>query len=230
MACDYDSDPGRFAANQAAQRQFTTGDAHSPITERLTGTPGAGPLLEVGGGTGPLARRLSGSGIRVVVADLSSHLAHAPRPALYADAARLPFRAGSFGTVAALWMLYHLPDPLVALREAARVLRPGGWFVASAPGRFNDPELAEVLPGWGQPSTFDAENAAAQIGSVFEITDTITWDEPLIHLPSTEAVELYLRGRGLTPRQVAATAPRIPAPLHLTKRGTVIWARNPAGA
>jgi ubiquinone/menaquinone biosynthesis C-methylase UbiE len=65
------------------------------------------------------------------------------------DAARLAFVDGCFGAVAALWMLYYVPQPFIVLAEAARVLRAGGVFVACTSSRYNDPEFAEVMPGWG---------------------------------------------------------------------------------
>jgi SAM-dependent methyltransferase len=204
------------------------GELFQGVARRIVAAD-AGPVLELGGASGPLARELAADRVPVVVADLAEHVATAPRPAVRTDAVALGFRSGSFGTVAALWMLYHLPDPALALREAARVLRPGGWFVASAPSRRNDPELASVLPGWGEPLTFDAENAPAQVGRFFEVTDIETWDQPLIHLPARSDVELYLRGRGRSPDDISAAAARVPVPLVLTKRGMIIWARKPSG-
>ena len=38
----------------------------------------------------------------------------------------LPFRAGSFDAVYLDWVVEHLPDPVGATREIARVLKPGG--------------------------------------------------------------------------------------------------------
>jgi|HubBroStandDraft_3_1064219.scaffolds.fasta_scaffold64439_2 ubiquinone/menaquinone biosynthesis C-methylase UbiE len=169
------------------------------VTQRIIAGDAGSPVLELGGGTGPLARELAGHGIPVVVADLAQGLlSQAPRPAVRTDTRAAGFQAGSFGTVLAFWMLYHLPEPALALAEARRVLRPGGSFVACAPSRENDPELAAVLPGWGTPLTFDAENAAQQVGRFFEITGTESWDAPLIDLATADDVRRYLRGRGLT--------------------------------
>jgi SAM-dependent methyltransferase len=47
-------------------------------------------------------------------------------PLVQGDALALPFRAGSLDGVTFHSVLYLLPDPLSALREARRVLRPGG--------------------------------------------------------------------------------------------------------
>jgi SAM-dependent methyltransferase len=232
VPCDYDTDPARFAANLAFRAQSGRGrpGVFVSVARRITAGDPAGPVLELGGGAGPLARELAGHGVsQVVVADLAEGpLSQAPGPAVRTDARAAGFQAASFGTVAALWMLYHLPEPALALREARRVLRPGGTFVACAPSRRNDPELATVLPGWGRPLTFDAENAAPQVGRFFEITGTQSWDAPLIDLASTGDTRRYLRGRGLTEAAAGRLAAQVAVPLRLTKRGTLIWARRPA--
>lgn len=49
-----------------------------------------------------------------------------------ADARCLPYRDCEFDTVLSAHMLEHLPAPFGALREMARVLRPGGLFVVVA--------------------------------------------------------------------------------------------------
>ena len=227
VPCDYDTDPGRWAANQAFRPPGS--DVSSMVTQRIITDETACPVLELGGGTGPLARELGGHGIQVVVADLAQGLlSQAPRPAVRTDARAAGFQAGSFGTVLAFWMLYHLPEPALALAEARRVLRPGGSFVACAPSRENDPELAAVQPGWGTPLTFDAENGAQQVGRFFEITGMESWNAPLIDLATADDVRRYLRGRGLTEEAAGRAAAQVAAPLRLTKRGTLIWARTTA--
>lgn len=237
VRCDYDTDPGRFAATLAFRARSgpgrAGGDVFGTSATRIIAGDAPGPVLELGGGAGPLARELAGRGVtqvlQVVVADLAEGLlSQAPRPAVRTDARAAGFRAASFGTVAALWMLYHLPEPALALREARRVLRPGGSFVACAPSRCNDPELAAVLPGWGQPLTFDAENAAQQVGQFFEITQTQIWDVPLLDLGTRAEVQHYLRGRGLAGQAASRAAGQVRVPVRLTKRGTLIWARKAA--
>jgi ubiquinone/menaquinone biosynthesis C-methylase UbiE len=135
---DFDSDPERFAANQAATWQFSaTGDVHRQVADRLAAI-GASRVLDLGGGDGTLARLLVRHKVPTVVLDRAAYVRSAPRPAVQADAARLPFVDGCFGAVAALWMLYYVPEPLIVLAEAARVSRTGGVFVACTSSRYND--------------------------------------------------------------------------------------------
>lgn len=47
--------------------------------------------------------------------------------------AGVPFQNGSFDAVVSLNVLYAVPDPKSALREMARVLRPGGRLILATP-------------------------------------------------------------------------------------------------
>lgn len=51
-----------------------------------------------------------------------------------AEAWSLPFDDGSFDAVVSFQVLEHLRDPSACVREMARVLRPGGRVVLTAPG------------------------------------------------------------------------------------------------
>lgn len=223
---DYDHDLGRFIANQTATRLFsTTGDLHEPVAVGLHRQHGSGWVLDLGGANGLLARHLQERGMTSVVLDQAGYVATAPRPVVQANAQAVPFRDQSFDAVAALWMLYHVTDPVMVLEEAARVLRPGGSFVACAPSRQNDPEFMDVLPEWGTRSTFDAEDAVEMIGRVFDVVEAERWDAPLISLPDAAAVATFLRGRGMTTKAANAAAATYAPPMTVTKRGVLVWAR-----
>ena len=224
---DFDDDLDRFLANQAATRSFSSGDLHEPVAERLCRQHTGGRVLDLGGGNGLLAGHLQDRGMSSVVLDRAAYVAAAPGPVLQADARALPFPDRSFDAVAALWMLYHLEEPLLVLREVARVLRPGGSFVACAPSRKNDPELRHVLPGWGERSTFDAEDAVDTVAHVFDVVEVERWDAPLLSLPDVSAAATYLRGRGLAGDAATASAAVLETPLAVTKRGVLVWARLP---
>ena len=101
-------------------------------------------LLEVGCGEGANLFHLSarlGPSVRLYGVDFSSAKArfareHTGCATAAADATRLPFESGRFDAVLIRDLLHHLPRPLDALAEAARVLRPGGaLFLIEPSGR-----------------------------------------------------------------------------------------------
>jgi SAM-dependent methyltransferase len=221
---DYDADPGRFLSST----RYPHDDVHPYVADRFAAA-GARTVLDVGGGTGKLARLLPDRSMRCVLVDLSpAMLGRAPRPAVLGDGSRLPVADASVDAVALLYTLYHYSDARVPVREAWRVLRPGGMVAACAPNRDSTPELAHVLPGWGEPSTFDGEDAAAVIASVFsEPGDQVVpdrWDGPLVTLSEAGHAASFLRVHGMTEAAAQAAAAGLELPLTLTMRGCCVYA------
>ena len=125
-----------------------------------------GSVLEVGCGTGWFAARVHDElGAEVVAVDQSERMVELARErgleARVADVQALPFGDGSFDAVAANWMLYHVPDLDLGLREIARVLRPGGRLVAITNRDDHLQELWELV-GAGE------ERLARDVGFVAE--------------------------------------------------------------
>lgn len=202
-------------------------DVHPLITDRLfVARPGL--VLDMGCGPTKLGPLLDAHGVPWVGIDAAiRRLALGVGPRILGDAKRLPFRDGAFGAVAALYMLYHFAAPLVPIREAFRVLKPGGLFCACAPSRFDDPELADVLPPTA-PETFDSDTAPEMIGSVFEIVRIDRWDMPIYRFPDPEALATHLLGVSLVrePEEAHEVAAALRYPFWLTKRGATVWGRK----
>lgn len=99
----------------------------------------AGPLLDVGAGGGKLVRDLRRHGVDAVGLEPSAALyerflrgdAHFVCDTLAAYAARTP--PGSYAIVTAFDVIEHVPDPDALVRDAARLLRPGGRLYVSTP-------------------------------------------------------------------------------------------------
>jgi len=104
----------------------------SPLARRLGDLlPRAGLVLEVGSGAGHMTAWLRSRGVSVLavdqsVASLRRLRAHTDAPAILADATSLPFLDARFDAVLADGVVHHTAHPAQALREAVRVLRPGG--------------------------------------------------------------------------------------------------------
>ena len=103
--------------------------------------PSAGRLLELAAGTGMATRELRDAIPRdthIVVTDISGEMLEVARGKFQgeeniefqtADAVQLPFDDSSFDAIACQFSLMFFPDKLASLKEAARVLKPGGSFL-----------------------------------------------------------------------------------------------------
>jgi SAM-dependent methyltransferase len=179
-----------------------------------------GPMLDVGCGEGRLAALLEAGVFWIGVDRSASQLAANPyRPVVQADMRALPFRDGSFAEVTQLWCLYHVEDPVAAIAEAKRVLRPTGRYYACAAARDNDPE---IVPEGYPASSFDAEEAVSVVGSVFAHLEPDRWDGKFFPLATREEVRAYCRHNYIPAERAEAAE----VPLWLTKRGVLVRATN----
>jgi ubiquinone/menaquinone biosynthesis C-methylase UbiE len=127
-----------FRAHDATFVQF-----REAYLEKLA-LPAPAAVLDLGCGTGVLARALAarnGFAERLVGVDQSPVLIEAAQQLAVDEgvSGRIDFRVGDvhhldlpdgvFDAAIAHTLLSHVSDPLLVLREAARVVRPGGWVV-----------------------------------------------------------------------------------------------------
>jgi SAM-dependent methyltransferase len=101
--------------------------------DSLLGT-GTGPCLEIGCGTGVRAPVVRALGWHPIGVDLSAGMLRwatetGRLPVIRADVERLPFAAGTFPAVTSVMVHTDMPAYPSIVREAARVLAPGGRFV-----------------------------------------------------------------------------------------------------
>jgi SAM-dependent methyltransferase len=150
-------DPEAFNRFEAAGWEERAGSYGflSPMTRRVGGTVLAAAMvgdgievLDVGSGPGELAAAAAGLGADTVGIDVAPSMV---RRAALANPS-IPFRVGSFeaipageGTFDAVvgnFVINHVGRPAVALAEARRVLRPGGWLALSS---WDDPRRNRLL-------------------------------------------------------------------------------------
>jgi 2-polyprenyl-6-hydroxyphenyl methylase/3-demethylubiquinone-9 3-methyltransferase len=110
--------------------------------EMLAGESLAGRrLLDVGCGTGWFAQRAVSHGARVAALDIGARLLAKTREKcdaslVAADACRLPFPNGAFDIVVSSECIEHTQEPLRAVAEMCRILKPGGSLVITVPNKF----------------------------------------------------------------------------------------------
>lgn len=223
-----------------------TQDWFSWLSERL---PLSGEVLEAGAGTGKLWTRVDhqSRGLRLTLTDFSPAMCERLRgiPGAHVrqcDAADLPFTAGSFDTVVANHMLYHLDDPDAGLREFARVLRPGGRLAVAVNGRDHLAELTAIGPAIGRPdltlstanNDVTAETGPALVARHFNAVAVERYPCDL-EVPAADPVLAYLTSftdEPLTPRQQSAARDFVQARIdahgsyHVRKDTVLITAKG----
>jgi SAM-dependent methyltransferase len=122
-----------FGSAAAAYDRFRPTYPRAAV-EWAVGGPPPREVVDLGAGTGILTRVLTSAGYTVTPVEpdpeMRAQLAAGSGPAAMAGGAEdIPLQDGSVDAIVA-GQAYHWFDPEVAHAEAARVLRPGGYFAA----------------------------------------------------------------------------------------------------
>jgi SAM-dependent methyltransferase len=196
-------------------------DARDVVLEELERVQPA-RLLEVGCGWGELAERMARElGCAVVAIDQSERMVELARErgvdARVGDVQNLDFADAEYDVVVAAWMLYHVSDLDRALSECARVLRPGGTFVAVTNSADDLAELWELVGRdlSARRHTFRSENGEAALRSHFAkvVRRDVTVD---VRFEDGEAVLRYV-GSSALGAGFADNVPKLEEPLVARK-------------
>ncbi len=131
------------------------------LHEALTPLPNGAAVLDLGAGTGTLEQfaRTKRTDLRYVAADpAAGMLSYVPEgvETVIARAEALPFEPASFDAVLIGEALHHFDAPQDAMREVARILKPGGllYVYDFDPATFKGNTLCRIEKLLGEPGHF----------------------------------------------------------------------------
>ncbi|WP_328995438.1 class I SAM-dependent methyltransferase [Kribbella sp. NBC_01245] len=159
---------------------------------------GTGRCLDLGCGTGWNLATIEQTGRSVVGADRSSDQLRLARtrsdaPLVELDGAHLPFRDGAFSTVTTLWISTDVDDFAGTIREAARVLEPGGVLISyGVHPCFNGPHVEYHEDGARTAHTTYRESGRHQPAPYWS-DEGIRANVGMRHLPLAEFLTTFLQ-------------------------------------
>jgi ubiquinone/menaquinone biosynthesis C-methylase UbiE len=160
LKTDQYKDSSNLDARATIHQRFSTNPYgwFNWVFDELAKLPEHAVILEVGCGPAYLWRHCVNripAGWRITLSDLSAGMVDAAWRNLVVtgrtfkfeqiDAESIPYPDKSFDAVIANHMLYHVPDRDQAIREIARVLKPGGHLFATTVGENHLHEISEWL-------------------------------------------------------------------------------------
>jgi ubiquinone/menaquinone biosynthesis C-methylase UbiE len=178
---------------------------------QLAGLRGDEVIADIGCGNGEYLAELGRRGHRgrALGVDMSAGMLHSARSRgfgaalLAGDATALPLAESGCDVALAMHMLYHVPDPLTAVRELRRVTRDGGQVLIVLNGDDHLRELRDLIAlaladsglGTKEPVPFDRINlddGRALVSQVFASVHRHDFVSEL-RLPGSEPIVRYVR-------------------------------------
>jgi SAM-dependent methyltransferase len=163
--------------------------------------PPEGRVLEIGAGTGHVAKFLAGLGFSVDALEPSPGM-HARGEAATAGmsvgwsagfAESLPFDDGRFDGAVFFATIEFVDEPARAVAEAFRVVRPGGWLVIGYLNALSPwtamyrHEADKGLPPWNAAHFFVRDQLEALAGGTAEQAAHAVWLAPMAAAPYEDA-------------------------------------------
>jgi SAM-dependent methyltransferase len=221
----------RFAKRDAIFHELLQGSNPEDVAFEAVAEGKPKRVLDVGCGLGGLAERFAKEiGADVKAIDTSARMVELTRArgidAQVADVEQIPFADGEFDCIFAGWVLYHVPDLEKALSECARVLKPGGCFVASSYFETNMSELWDLIEGLGprDPLSFSHTNGVELLQKHFAKVDQRDIESTVV-FPDTASMRDFVAST-IDRAHLAPMMPDLAGPFKATTRHVVFTAEK----
>ncbi len=198
----------RFAHSYDRDGEYIVGKPIlQAIVERLSEERDLGDCVELGCGTGYLARAIAGNARHIIATDLSDEMLEVARTQLAefqnvtiqkADCANTGFPAERYDSVLIANLIHVIDAPSPCLEESYRILRNGGLlivvdFTCYRMGLFRTARLGlRYLRRWGVPPRHGRNDLSPE--ELVRLVESAGFTVKNVQLLQAESYALYLRG------------------------------------